>query len=222
MGKSEDRDLPAERLIAMGASAGDVQALTRLVSGLPEDLPAAVVVVLHHPPDSPSTLARILSRAGPMPALDARDGSPLRPGRILVAPPGYHLGVRDGRTRLLDTPAVNGVKPAIDVLFQSGAQEYGPRIVAVVLTGLLSDGSAGLTAVREAGGVAVVQDPRDAAYPDMPRNALAAAGADYCLPLKDLAPLLERLTRQAIEKGARKPERVRSGPVSAGRGGPVD
>jgi two-component system chemotaxis response regulator CheB len=202
MGSNADRDRPADRLIAIGASAGGVEALSRLVAGLQEDLPAAVVVVLHHPVSSPSFLARILGKAGRLRATEARDGSPLKPGCILVAPPGRHLVVQDGRVRLLDTPRVNGVKPAIDPLFQSGAREYGTRVVAVVLTGTLSDGSAGLAAVRKAGGVAVVQDPNDAAYSEMPRSALDAAGADHCVPLRDMAALLESLSRQPVDQDA--------------------
>jgi two-component system chemotaxis response regulator CheB len=117
------------------------------------------------------------------------------PGHILVAAPGHHLVVQDGRARLLDRPSVNWVKP-IDALFESCAHEYGPRLVAVILTGMLNDGSAGLVAVRKAGGVAVVQDPTDAAHASMPQSALEAAGADYCVPLKELAPLLVKLVRQ--------------------------
>jgi two-component system chemotaxis response regulator CheB len=93
---------------------------------------------------------------------------------------------------------VNGVKPAIDPLFQSGAREYGPRLAAVILTGTLKDGSAGLIAVRKAGGVAVVQDPKDAAHTSMPQSALDAAGADYCVPLKEIAPLLVKLVRREM------------------------
>jgi two-component system chemotaxis response regulator CheB len=202
MASAADRDRPADRLIAIGASAGGVEALSRLVAGLPEDLPAAVVVVLHLPGSFSSRLAEILTRAGRLRAIQARDGSPLKPGCILVAPPGYQLVVQDGRVRLLDTPRVNGVKPAVDLLFQSGAREYGSRIVAVVLTGTLRDGSAGLTAVRKAGGVAVVQDPNDAAYSEMPKSALDTAGADHCVPLKDMAALLESLSRQGAEEHA--------------------
>jgi two-component system chemotaxis response regulator CheB len=109
------------------------------------------------------------------------------------------LVVQDGRVRFLDKPHVNGVRPAIDLLFQSGAREYGSRMVAVVLTGTLRDGSAGLAAVRKAGGVAVVQDPEDAAYPDMPQSALDLAGADYRVPLKDMAALLESLSRLPVD-----------------------
>ena len=197
----EKRERSAERLIAIGASAGGVEALTRLVAELPADLPAAVVVVLHLSPDLPSNLAHILAHDGPLPAMKARDGDLLQPGLILVAAAGHHLVVQDGRARLLDGAPVNRVKPAIDPLFQSAAREYGPRLVAVILTGTLDDGSAGLVAVRQAGGVAVVQDPSDAAYSEMPQRALDAAGADHCVPLKEIAPLLERLARQRREAG---------------------
>ncbi len=195
-GNSKKREQSAERLIAIGASAGGVEALTCLVAGLPADLPAAVVVVLHLSPDLPSHLAHILARAGLLPALEARDGDLLQAGHILVAPAGHHLVVQDGRARLLDGAPVNRVKPAIDLLFQSGAREYGPRLVAVILTGTLHDGSSGLIAVRQAGGVAVIQDPNDAEYPEMPQNALDAAGANHCVPLKEMAPLLARLARR--------------------------
>jgi two-component system, chemotaxis family, protein-glutamate methylesterase/glutaminase len=192
----ERHERSAERLIAIGASAGGVEALTRLVAELPADLPAAVVVVLHVSPDHPSRLAHILAKAGLLPAMEARDGDLLQPGRILVAAPGHHLVVQDGRARLLDAAPVNRVRPAIDPLLQSGAREYGPRLVAVILTGTLHDGSAGLIAVRQVGGVAVVQDPNDAEYPEMPQSALDAAGADHCVPLKEMASLLEGLVRQ--------------------------
>jgi two-component system, chemotaxis family, protein-glutamate methylesterase/glutaminase len=113
----------------------------------------------------------------------------------LTARPGRHLVLQDAHVRLLDTPPVNHAKPAIDILFRSGAREYGPRLVAVVLSGTLSDGSLGLVAVRRAGGMAVVQDPKDAEFPGMPENAVAAAGADYCVPLREMATLLEMLAR---------------------------
>jgi two-component system, chemotaxis family, protein-glutamate methylesterase/glutaminase len=200
-GNRVKRERSAECLIAIGASAGGVEALTRVVAELPADLPAVVVVVLHIPPDLPTILPHILARAGHLPVAEARDGDLLQPGRVLVAAPGHHLVVQDGRARLLDAAPVNRVKPAIDPLFRSGAREYGPRLVAVILTGSLNDGSEGLIAVRRAGGVAVVQDPKDAEVPDMPQNALDAAGADHCVPLKEIAPLLERLARQRREAG---------------------
>jgi two-component system, chemotaxis family, protein-glutamate methylesterase/glutaminase len=194
----EKRERPAERLIAIGASAGGVEAVTHLVASLPGDLPAAVVVVLHHPAGYRSHLAYLLDKAGPLPAAEARDGSLLASGRILVASPGRHLVLQAGRARLLDTAAVNRVKPSIDLLFLSGAREYGPRLVAVVLSGTLSDGSAGLVAVRRSGGVAVVQDPHEALFWDMPWNAIDAAGADYCVPVKEMATLLDGLVRTEV------------------------
>lgn len=195
-GTSEKRERSAERLIVIGTSAGGVEALTRLVAELPADLPAAVLVVLHLSAEVPSRLAYILAKVGVLPVAEAHDGDLLLPGRIFVAVPGHHLVVQEGRARLLDGASVNWVRPAIDPLFQSGAREYGPRLVAVVLTGMLNDGSAGLVAVRQAGGVAVVQDPNDAAHPDMPQSALDASGADYCVPLKEMASLLVRLVSQ--------------------------
>jgi two-component system chemotaxis response regulator CheB len=138
----------------------------------------------------------MLAQAGRLPATDARDGELLRPGRIVVAATAHHLVVQDGRAWLLDCARVNGVKPSIDPLFQSAALDYGRELVAVVLTGTASDGSAGLVTVRRAGGVAVVQGPRDAAFGAMPWNALNAAGADYIVSLDDMPSLLDRLVRQ--------------------------
>ena len=192
----EGRERSPGRLIAIGASARGVEALTHLVAELPPDLPAAVVIVLHLSAAVPSHLAYILMREGTLPAMEARDGDLLRPGHILVASPGHHLVVQQGRARLRSGVCVNWVKPAIDPLFQSAAREYGPRLVAVVLTGMLNDGSAGLLAVRQAGGVAVVQDPRDAAHPEMPQSALDSTGADDCVPLREMAQVLVELVRR--------------------------
>jgi two-component system chemotaxis response regulator CheB len=196
---------PAKRLIVSGASAGGVEAVTHLVAHLPQDLPAAVAVVVHHPVEHRSALARILARAGRLPAHDARDGELLRPGRILVAASAHHLVVQDGRTRLLDCARVNGVKLSIDPLFQSAALEYGRELVAVVLTGTYNESSAGLIPVRRAGGVGVVQDPRDAEFSAMPRNALDAAGADYVVSLEDMSSLLDCLARQGDDEVRRQP-----------------
>jgi len=191
---------PARRLIVIGASAGGVEALTYLVAHLPRDLPAAVAVVVHHPAGHPSALAHILAGAGRLPAHDARDGELLRPGCIVVAASAHHLVVQDGRARLLDCARVNLVKPSIDPLFQSAALEYGRRLVAVILTGTSSDGSAGLITVRHAGGVGVVQDPHGAAYSGMPWSALDAAGADHVVSLEDMPSLLDRLVRSEAQE----------------------
>ncbi|MFC5380599.1 chemotaxis protein CheB [Aquipuribacter nitratireducens] len=197
--------------VVVGASAGGVEALRTLVAGLPEDFPAALLVVLHVPQDSPNALAAILDRSGPLPVGTARDGDRLRRGRVLVAPGGYHLLVRDGEVRLSRGPTENGHRPSVDALFRSAALARGPLAVAVVLSGTLDDGTSGLAAVRSAGGVAVVQDPDDAVYPGMPRSALAAVGADHVVPVAGMPALLDRLVREPrpdTEDPRDRPDRI--------------
>jgi two-component system chemotaxis response regulator CheB len=183
-------------IIVVGASAGGVEALTTLVRGLPADLPAAVFVVLHIPPQSSSMLPAILDRAGPLPAHAAIDGLPIARGHIYVAPPDHHLIVERERMRVVRGPRENRHRPAVDVLFRSAAWEYGPRVVGVVLTGTLDDGTAGLWAIKQRGGIAVVQDPDDALYPGMPRSALAHVDVDHSVPVRDIAPLLQQLAHE--------------------------
>lgn len=148
-------------IILLGASAGGVDALTGLCRGLPNDLPAAVMVVQHVAPTARSVLPQLLDRAGPLPAAHAEDGEVIRPGQIYVARPDHHLLVNgDGRRLMLRRgPQENRTRPAIDPLFRSAAVAFGPRVVGVVLSGLLDDGTAGLVAIKACGGVSVVQDP---------------------------------------------------------------
>jgi two-component system chemotaxis response regulator CheB len=177
-------------VVAVGASAGGVEALRALVAGLPLDLPAAILVVLHIPRDAPSALPAILDRSGPLPARHAVDGEPVRPGRIYVAPNDRHLLLLDGQLRLTRGPAENGHRPAVDPLFRSVARAAGRRAVGVVLSGSRDDGAAGLGSIAAAGGVTVVQEPSDALYPGMPSAALAAVAIDHSLPAAKLGGLL--------------------------------
>src|SRR5262249_37348973 len=156
---------------------GGVEALLQLAHGFPAEFPASVFIVCHFPPGGRSVLPEILSRAGPLPATHAADGEPFRPGRIYVAPPDRHLMLGPGgRMHLSRGARENHHRPAADPLFRSAARHYGPRVIGVVLTGALYDGSAGLLAVRAAGGLAVAQDPSDALVAAMPQNATEIAG----------------------------------------------
>lgn len=192
--------MPTHDIIVAGASTGGVEALTALVGGLPADLPAAIFVVLHVPPTGSSLLPKILSRVGPLPATHANDGEPIHPGRIYVAPPDYHLLLKRGYVRVVRGPRENHHRPALDPLFRTAARAYGPRVIGVVLTGALDDGTAGLFAIKQCGGIAVVQDPAEAYFPSMPESALAYVDVDYRLPLAELAPLLARLAREPVVK----------------------
>jgi two-component system chemotaxis response regulator CheB len=180
-------DERATSLVVVGASAGGVEALSRLAAGLPADLNAAVGVVLHLPAGAESRLARILDHAGPLAATQARDGEPLVAGRIYVAPPDRHLLARDGRCRVSRGPHENGLRPSIDVLFRSAATAYGRHAVAVVLSGTRDDGVAGASAVGRCGGCVFVQDPREAFFPGMPLETLSRDHPDRVLPLDELA-----------------------------------
>jgi len=197
--------LEGRDVVTIGGSSGGVEALARLVSTLPADLPAAVLVVVHFPEGAPSALPRILSRSGPLEAVHPGDGDLVEKGRIYVAPPGLHLLVEDRRVRLARGPKENGHRPALDPLFRTAALEYGPRAVGVVLTGSLDDGTAGLAAIKARGGVAVVQDPEDALFRSMPESALRDVEVDYCLPVGEMATLLDWLAREPSEEGGTYP-----------------
>jgi two-component system, chemotaxis family, protein-glutamate methylesterase/glutaminase len=183
-------------IAVVGASGGGVEALQRLVAALPANYPGTLFVAIHVPPDAPSLLARILDHAGPLPARAAADGATFSHGEIWVAQPDRHLVIERGRMRLVHGPRENRHRPAIDVLFRSAAVTYGPRVVGVVLTGSLDDGSAGLWAIKMRGGVAIVQDPANALYPEMPQSALDTVEADHCLPLAQIPQQLVRLARE--------------------------
>ncbi len=167
--------------------------------GLPKDLEAAVFIVWHISPHAPSLLPNILTRAGALPAQHAVDGEPIQHGRIYTAPPDYHLMLEATHLRLTHSPKENRFRPAIDPLFRSAAYAFGSRVIGVILSGALDDGTAGLWAVKDRGGVAVVQRPGDAQQSSMPLSALQHVEIDHCVPTNEIAPLLVQLTNQPLE-----------------------
>ncbi|HEY2798010.1 MAG TPA: chemotaxis protein CheB [Thermoanaerobaculia bacterium] len=188
-------------VIVVGASAGGVAPLRRMAADLPHDLPASVFVVLHTTPGQPSALPQLLDRDGPLPAASAQDGQTIEPGRLYVAPPDLQLLLEPGRLRAVLGPTENRHRPSVDVLFRSAARAYGPRVVGVVLSGALDDGTAGLIAVKIQGGLAVVQDPAEAFCDGMPRSAMRYLDVDHVVPASSLGALLGRLARERVDVG---------------------
>jgi len=185
-------------IVVIGASAGGLEALQRLLAALPGNMDAAILVVLHTSNHEGSVLPNILGRAGPLPALHPEDGAPIRKGRLYIAPPNVHMIVADGHVQLVAGPRENLHRPAIDPLFRSAAAAYGPRVIGVVLTGLLDDGTSGLMVVRASGGEAIVQDPETATFASMPRSALKQVPDARVLPLEQIPGMLVRLSCEKL------------------------
>jgi two-component system chemotaxis response regulator CheB len=193
--------MKADHLIVVGASAGGIAAMLRLFGGLPSDWPTAIAAVLHLPARSRSNLPSIIARRTKLPASFANDGDPVLPAHIVVAPPDRHLLVKDGTFRLSRGPKQSYHRPSIDALFRSAARSHGERVIGVVLSGHLDDGTEGLAEIRRAGGVAVVQEPSDAEFPSMPSSALEVAGADHTVPVAEMGALLEKIVRGEQREG---------------------
>ena len=187
---TEPRDI-----VVIGASRGGVEALRGIVAALPPSLQSALLIVLHISPTHASLLPDVLSRAGPLPAEHGRDGTRIERGRIYVAPPDHHMTVGPiGFIRLDQGPKENHTRPAADPLFRSAASVYGSRVIGIILTGGGSDGTQGLIAIEQAGGLAIVQDPGDARDPSMPMSALLHDNPDLCLPLSEIPGVIIRLS----------------------------
>ena len=184
-------------IVVIGASAGGQRALGLLVKELPKDFAGAVFIVMHVSPHYHSLLPAILSKTASMTVRHAVDGEPVRPGRIYVAPPDHHMVLEKDRVRLTKGPKENRSRPAVDCLFRSAAYYYGPRVVGVVLTGSLDDGTAGLWSIKDRGGVTIIQDPEEAEHPSMPLNAKQNVQIDYCLPIGGIVQTLARLTAES-------------------------
>lgn len=185
---------PPRTLVAVGASLGGIAALRQVLGGLPADFPGAVLVVQHLDPRSPSSLAAVLAPCTALEVRPAADGETMREGVVYVAPPGRHLEVdAAGAIVLSDGPRVHFSRPAVDVLFASVAEEFAARVVAVVLTGRLGDGAAGVVRVHDRGGVVIAQDPAGAAAAGMPESSIATGTVDHVLALDRIAPELVRI-----------------------------
>lgn len=185
--------------MAIGASAGGVEALSTLAAGLTPDVPFAYLMVLHVPAGAPSILARIIDRSGPLPAVAAEDGAPLEPGHIYVGVPDRHLLVADHRVLLSQGPTENGHRPAINALFRSVAVSFGPRAIGVLLSGVLDDGVLGMGAIRSRGGATIGQSPEDALFPAMPSNAAEAGVVDRQAAAADIGAVLKELSHREIK-----------------------
>ena len=197
----QDQGMAPLSLIVIGGFAGALHPLMEIASGLPPDLPAAVLVVLHLAPDHPSLLPELLSRSGPLPARHARDGDVLRPGVILVAPPDHHLLAGPGEVRVSHGLPEHRSRPSIDLLFRSAAHRYGRAVIGVVLSGMLDDGASGLWTIKRFGGRAIVQHPDDAEFSSMPLSALRSAAVDHVLPARQIAGALRHLTTGRLVAG---------------------
>ena len=196
-------------LVAIGTSAGGVEALLYLVKRLPIEFPASVLVTIHMPGRARSSLDEVLTRAGPLPARFAREGDVVKKGCIYLAPPDRHLLLDDYRVLLGIGPRENNSRPAIDAMLRSVAICCGARAIGLVLTGTLGDGASGLWAVRTCGGITVVQDPRDAAFAEMPLTALNRANPDHVVSLSAMPALLAHLVHEPAGDKVPAPHNLR-------------
>lgn len=206
MNKGTDGQNELRGVVAIGASAGGVEALSKVAAGLSPDLPFAYLVTLHIPAGAPSILAHILDRQGPLRATTADHDEKLEPARIYVARPDYHLLVAGHRVVLSQGPTENGHRPAINALFRSAAVDFGPRAIGVLLSGVLDDGVRGLQAIRSRGGFTVGQSPDDALFPAMPVNAQNAGVLDRLVPATDVGAVLKELSQREVEEVDMEPD----------------
>jgi two-component system chemotaxis response regulator CheB len=185
-------------IIVIGASAGGIQALADLFELMPQDLAASFFVVVHTGPSSAGLLPRIIGRRSRYAAEYAIEGEPIQRERIYVAPPDHHLLLKPDRLCVVRGPKENGFRPAVDPLFRTAANAYGPRVIGVILSGGLDDGTAGLMRIKEQGGIAVVQDPIDAPFPSMPASAIQNVAVDHVVGISEMSELLPQLIEQPV------------------------
>jgi len=189
-----------QRIIVIGASAGGFEALKTIVKGLPPDFDASIFIVWHISPNAPSILPQVLNKFNTIYAAQAYNGEEIKPNRIYVAPPDHHMLVEDGKIRITHGPKENRFRPAVDPLFRSAAYAYGNRVIGVILSGALDDGTAGLWTVKHYGGIAIVQNPMDAEVPSMPENAMRVVNIDHSIGVSELPALLVRLSKEPVNE----------------------
>jgi two-component system chemotaxis response regulator CheB len=197
--------------IVIGASTGGIEILQEIVTGIPADIPAAIFIV-QHIGRHPSHLPEVLERFSVLPVRHARHLERIQPQRVIVAPSDHHLTLQHSRMCLSRGPRENWARPAIDPLFRSAAEVFDGTTIGVILSGSLNDGSAGLLAIRFAGGKTVIQDPKTARAADMPASALRYAGADYCVPPGEIGPLLAKLSQFAVSSSGDQGRQTAGGP----------
>jgi two-component system chemotaxis response regulator CheB len=196
------RRMPQPPIIVVGASAGGVEALRELVAGFPPDLGAAVYIILHTSDRGASAMPAILRRKSTLPVSFGEHGLPIEAGQVIVAPPGHHLVITEDHIELTHGPKENGLRPAADTSLRSAARSHGERVVGVILSGTLDDGTAGAAAVRRQGGRVVVQDPDEALYDGMPRSVIAQLTPDHVLPVAKIGATLGALVEELVERPA--------------------
>jgi two-component system chemotaxis response regulator CheB len=205
-------------IVVIGTSAGGLQALDLLIGQLPTDIPASIFIVQHMGPDnSASVLLDLLSKQMGFDCKVAKNKEKIRLSRIYIAPPDYHLLVKEDHILVTKGARENRYRPGIDPLFRSAAAAHGPRVIGVLLTGMLDDGTVGLIAVKKCGGLTIVQDPKSAAYPEMPQSALNNLKVDYCVPITEMGVLLQKLVSKRPGKRKSIPEEIETEALIAER-----
>jgi two-component system chemotaxis response regulator CheB len=192
-------------IVVIGASAGGIDAIARILSAAPHDLRAAILIVVHISATGPGVLPMILNRAGQLPVKFAKDGEPIAPGRVYVAPPDYHLLVFRQRIQIAHGPKENGFRPAVDPLFRTAAYNFGARVVGVVLSGGMDDGTDGLAIIKENGGIAIAQDPTEAPFDGMPSSAIRNVAVDHIATVAQIPGFLVRYAAEVLSKEAAMP-----------------
>ena len=207
------------KIVVIGASAGGVESLITLFENMPSVFDAPIFIVRHFPVASVSHLEKLLERVSSLQFEVPENGTPIQPGTVYIAPTNRHMLVRPGRIELVFGPRENRFRPAIDPLFRTAAQSYGPRVIGVILSGTMDDGTAGMIAIKKAGGISIVQDPEEAMFTSMPLSVIERDHVDHVLPAAQIAEKLVELTKDSkAGQLSRKPIAENPGPQKDPKG----